>query len=322
MSTEGGTKAVIAAAIANLGIAVTKFIAYLVTGSSSMLSEAIHSLADTGNQALLLVGGKRSTRGADVEHQFGYGRLRYVYAFVVAIILFMLGGMFSLYEGWHKISHPEELNKVWVAYLVLFIAIALESWSFRTAFREANKSRGRRSLFQYIRDTRQPELPVVLLEDLGALIGLVLALLGITMAVITGDARWDGVGSLAIGTLLLVIAVFLAFEVSGLLVGESALPEQEAAIRTALGEQPGVESIIHMRTLHTGPDELLVAVKIGVPADVASQTVARVIDEAEQRVRAVVPTAKWIYVEPDIQRAAGAAQPQDIAGSAAEDSGA
>jgi cation diffusion facilitator family transporter len=303
MSTEGGTKAVIAAMIANGGIAVTKFGAYAITGSSSMLSEAIHSVADTGNQALLLIGGKRSLEAPDAEHQFGYGRRRYVYAFVVAIILFMLGGMFSLYEGWHKISHPEELNMVWVAYLVLFIAIALESWSFRTAFREANKSRGTRSLKEYIQDTRQPELPVVLLEDLGALLGLFLALFGITMAVATGDPRWDGLGSLAIGTLLLCIAVFLAFEVSGLLVGESALPEQEAAIRAALGAQPGVDSLIHMRTLHTGPDELLVAVKIGVSRDLPSHELAVVIDDAERRVREAVPTAKWIYIEPDIERA-------------------
>lgn len=193
---------------------------------------------------------------------------------------------------------------VWVAYAVLFIAIALESWSFRTAFREANKSRGTRSLKAYIQDTRQPELPVVLLEDLGALLGLVLALFGITMAVITGDPRWDGIGSLAIGTLLLCIAVFLAFEVSGLLVGESALPEDEAAIRTVLVAAPGVESVIHMRTLHTGPDELLVAVKIGVSRDLPSQELAVLIDDAEQRVRAVLPTARWIYIEPDIERAA------------------
>jgi cation diffusion facilitator family transporter len=316
MSTEGGTKAVIAAAIANAGIAVTKFVAYLITGSSSMLSEAIHSLADTGNQFLLLIGGKRSLEAPDAEHQFGYGRRRYVYAFVVAIILFMLGGMFSLYEGWHKISHPEELTKVWVAYAVLFIAIALESWSFRTAYREANKSRGSRTLKQYIQDTRQPELPVVLLEDLGALLGLVLALFGITMAVVTGDARWDGVGSLAIGTLLLCIAVFLAFEVSGLLVGESALPEQETAIRAALIAQSGVDSIIHMRTLHTGPDELLVAVKVGVRRDLPSSELAVVIDEAELRVREAVPTAKWIYLEPDIERAP--AEPVVPAGTAHE----
>ena len=305
MSTEGGTRAVIAAMIANGGIALTKFGAYAITGSSSMLSEAIHSVADTGNQALLLIGGKRSLEAPDAEHQFGYGRRRYVYAFVVAIILFMLGGIFSLYEGWHKISHPEELNMVWVAYLVLFIAIGLESWSFKTAFTEANKSRGTRTLKEYIQDTRQPELPVVLLEDMGALLGLVLALFGITMAVVTGDARWDGVGSLAIGTLLLVIAVFLAFEMSGLLVGESALPEQEVAIRQALNAQPGVDSIIHMRTLHTGPDELLVAVKIGVRGALPSSELAVVIDEAEQRVRAAVPTAKWIYLEPDIERAQG-----------------
>ncbi|HYN57215.1 MAG TPA: cation diffusion facilitator family transporter [Motilibacterales bacterium] len=309
MSTEGGTKAVIAAMIANGGIAVTKFGAFAITGSSSMLSEAIHSVADTGNQALLLIGGKRSLEAPDAGHQFGYGRRRYVYAFVVAIILFMLGGMFSLYEGWHKFSHPEELTMVWVAYLVLFIAIALESWSFRTAFREANKSRGTRSLKAYIQDTRQPELPVVLLEDLGALLGLFLALFGITMAVFTGDPRWDGVGSLAIGTLLLCIAVFLAFEVSGLLVGESALPEQEVAIRAAVTEAPGVSSIIHMRTLHTGPDELLVAVKIGVLRDLPSHELALVIDDAEQRVRAVLPTAKWIYIEPDITRAPAAPAP-------------
>ena len=303
MSTEGGTKAVIAAMIANGGIAVTKFGAFLATGSSSMLSEAIHSVADTCNQGLLLIGGKRSLRAPDADHQFGYGRTRYLYAFIVAIVIFLLGGLFSLYEGWHKISHPEELTMVWVAYTVLFIAIGLESWSFRTAFREANKSRGTRSLKAYIQDTRQPELPVVLLEDLGALLGLVLALFGITMAVVTGDARWDGVGSLAIGTLLLCIAVFLAFEVSGLLVGESALPEQESAIRAALSQAEGVDSIIHMRTLHTGPDELLVAVKIGVRRDLPSSELAVVIDEAEQRIRSAVPTAKWIYLEPDIERA-------------------
>lgn len=302
MSTEGGTRAVIAAMIANAGIAATKFGAFVITGSSSMLSEAIHSVADTGNQGLLLLGGKRSHRAPDELRQFGYGRTRYVYAFVVAIILFMLGGLFSLYEGYHKISHPEELSKVWVAYLVLGVSIVLEGWSFRTAFREANKSRGRRTLLQYIRDARQPELPVVLLEDAGALIGLVLALCGITAAVITGDPRWDGVGALAIGTLLLVIALFLAFEVSSLLIGESAMPEQEDAIRGAIEGHAGVSRIIHMRTMHTGPDELLVGVKVAVAPTVAAASLASMIDDVEVRIRAVVPGARWIYIEPDVFR--------------------
>jgi len=301
VSTEGGTKAVIAAAIANAGIALTKFLAFLATGSSSMLSEAIHSLADTGNQFLLLIGGKRSRRAPDPEHQFGYGRTRYVYSFVVAIILFMLGGIFSLYEGFHKIQHPEELNKVWIAYAVLLIAIALEGWSFRTALGEANKSRGSRTLLQYIRDARQPELPVVLLEDAGALIGLCLALVGISMAVVTGNPQWDGVGALAIGSLLLVIAVFLAFEVASLLIGESALPEVEARIRTALEGQDGVHRVIHMRTLHTGPDELLVAAKVAVDPEARARDLSVMVDQAEVRIRDAVPTAKWVYIEADVE---------------------
>ncbi len=305
MSTEGGTRAVIAAMIANGGIAVTKFLAFMATGSSSMLSEAIHSVADTCNQGLLLLGGKRSRRSPDLVHQFGYGRTRYVYSFIVAIIIFLLGGLFSLYEGWHKFHFPEPLTKVWIAYAVLGISILLESYSFTTALREANKSRGSRTLWQYIRDARQPELPVVLLEDTGALVGLCFALFGVTMADLTGDYRWDGVGAMAIGVLLVIIAVFLAFEMASMLIGESALPEQEAAIRSAVGQQPGVDSVIHMRTLHTGPDELLVGVKVAVDPTLTSAEVAGIIDAAEERIRAVEPTAHWIYVEPDIRRSAG-----------------
>jgi cation diffusion facilitator family transporter len=302
VSTEGGTKAVVAALAANAGIAVTKFVAFAMTGSSSMLSEAIHSVADSGNQVLLLVGGRRARRDADEHHQFGYGRVRYVYAFVVSIVLFLLGGLFSVYEGWHKIHAPEALTDPLVAFVVLFIAIGLEGFSFRTAVREANRSRGSNSLWRFIRDARQPELPVVLLEDFGALIGLVFALLGVSLAVVTGDGRWDGVGALAIGTLLLVIAVFLALEMSSMLVGESAVPEQTAAIRAAIEAEPLVESVIHLRTLHTGPDELLVAAKIAVRHDDASAAVAAAIDGAEQRIREAVPQARWIYLEPDLHR--------------------
>ena len=249
MSTEGGTKAVVAALVANAGIAVTKFVAFAITGSSSMLSEAIHSLADTGNQVLLLVGGRRAKRAADEQHQFGFGRVRYVYAFVVSIVLFCLGGLFSIYEGWHKIHDPEELTSPSVAFAVLGIAIVLEAFSFRTAVREANHSRGSASLVSFVREVRQPELPVVLLEDAGALVGLMFALVGVSLAVVTGDARWDGVGALAIGSLLLVIAVVLALEMSSMLVGESAVPVQTAAILAALESEPLVVRVIHLRTL-------------------------------------------------------------------------
>jgi divalent metal cation (Fe/Co/Zn/Cd) transporter len=228
-----------------------------------------------------------------------------VYSFIVAIIIFLLGGLFSLYEGWHKFHFPEPLTKVWIAYVVLIVSILLESYSFTTALREANKSRSSRSLWQYIRDARQPELPVVLLEDTGALVGLCFALFGVTMAEVTGDPRWDGVGAMAIGVLLVIIAVFLAFEMASMLIGESALPEQETAIRAAVGQQPGVESVIHMRTLHTGPDELLVGVKVAVDPTLTSAEVSGIIDGAEERIRAVEPTAHWIYVEPDIRRPAG-----------------
>ena len=302
MSTEGGTKAVVAALAANTGIAITKFGAFAVTGSSSMLSEAIHSLADAGNQVLLLVGGRRAQRVADEQHQFGYGRVRYVYAFVVSIVLFCLGGLFSLYEGWHKIHQPEALTSPAVAFVVLGIAIALEAFSFRTAIREANRSRGSKSLYGFVREVRQPELPVVLLEDAGALVGLVFALVGVSLAVVTGDGRWDGVGALAIGALLLVIAVFLALEMSSMLVGESAVPEQTTAILAALEAEPLVARVIHLRTLHTGPDEILVAAKIAVQHHDTVTDVAAAIDGAERRVRAAVPEARWIYLEPDLDR--------------------
>ncbi len=309
MSTEGGTKAVVAALVANSGIAITKFGAFAVTGSSSMLSEAIHSVADAGNQVLLLVGGRRSKREVDEQHQFGYGRVRYVYAFVVSIVLFCLGGLFSIYEGWHKFHAPEELTSPSVAFVVLGIAIVLESLSFRTALREANRSRGSKSLATFVREARQPELPVILLEDAGALIGLVFALLGVSLATVTGDGRWDGIGALAIGTLLIVIAVFLAIEMSSMLVGESAMPEQTAAIRTALESEPAVSRVIHLRTLHTGPDEIMVAAKIAVVHDNTATQVAAAIDGAERRIREAVPEARYIFLEPDLDRVSGSGSP-------------
>ncbi len=302
MSTEGGIRAVVAALLANLGIAVSKFVAFFFTGSSSMLAEAIHSVADSGNQVLLLVGNKRAKKVADEHHPFGYGRRRYVYGFIVAIVLFLVGGLFSLYEGIHKWQAPEPLDDWWIAVLVLGIAIVLESFSFRTAIREANRSRGKRSMFKFIRDSRQPELPVILLEDAGALVGLIFAMCGVGLAVITGDGRFDALGAISVGTLLVVIAVFLAMEMTAMLVGEGALPEEVLAIRTALESAPGVRRVIHMRTLHVGPDELLVAAKIAILNSDTGAQIASDIDSAERALRAAVPTARYIFLEPDLDR--------------------
>lgn len=302
MSTSGGTKAIVAALGANLGIAAAKFVAFGFTGSSSMASEGVHSLADSGNQLLLLLGGRRARRVADEEHPFGYGRSRYVYAFIVSIVLFSLGGLFAVYEGIHKIRHPSELSSAAVAVAVLLIALLLESFSLRTAVKEALPDKGDRSWSQFVRHAKAPELPVVLLEDTGALLGLVVALLGVTMAVATGDARWDGLGSLAIGLLLVCIAVFLAVEMNSLLIGEAATRSDVAAIRTALEGGDDIARIIHLKTLHLGPEELLVAAKIAVAHDDTAAAVARAIDAAEQRVRAAVPIARVIYLEPDIDR--------------------
>ncbi len=302
MSTEGGMKAVVAALLANLGIAISKFIAFAFTGSSSMLSEAIHSLADSGNQILLLIGNKRSKKAPDTRHNFGYGRRRFVYGFVVSIVLFLVGGVFSLYEGFHKWMHPEPLEDWWIAIVVLAVAIVLESLSFRTALQEANHARGSRTLLRFVRDARQPELPVILLEDAGALVGLVFALVGVGLAVITGDGRFDAVGAMAVGSLLVVIAVFLAIEMTAMLVGESALPEEVEAITSALESSDGVLRVIHLRTLHVGPDELLVAAKVAVAHSATGIEIADDIDDAEAKLRAAVPTAKYVFLEPDIDR--------------------
>ncbi len=303
MSSGGGTKAVVAALAANLGIAVTKFVAAGLSGSSSMLAEAIHSVADSGNQVLLLIGGKRASREATPQHPFGYGRERYVYAFIVSVVLFSVGGLFAIYEGQHKIRHPEPIHSwQWLPVVVLVISIVLEGFSFRTAVTEIRhvKEAGT-SWFGFIRRSRAPELPVVLLEDTAALIGLALALLGVGLTLITGNGIFDGLGTLAIGLLLVAVAVVLAIEMKSLLIGESATVENVASIEHAL-VGPGVSRVIHMKTLHLGPEELLVAAKIAVDTDESAGSVARAIDAAEARVRAAVPIASSIYLEPDIYR--------------------
>ena len=299
----GGTTAIIAALAANIGIAIAKFVAFLVTGASSMLAESIHSVADSGNQVLLLVGGKRAKRAATPEHPFGFGRDRYIYAFIVAIVLFSVGGLFAIYEGVHKLQHPEELESPGWAIGVLLVAVALEGFSLRTAVKETNAVRQPgESYWGFIRHARAPELPVVLLEDTGALLGLVLALLGVGLSVVTGNGVFDGLGTVAIGVLLVLIAIILALETKSLLVGESATPDAQRRVVDALVDGQSVLSVIHMRTQHLGPEELLVGAKIEVRHDDTAQVVASAIDAAEARVRAAVPIARVIYLEADIRK--------------------
>ncbi|MFF8387702.1 cation diffusion facilitator family transporter [Streptomyces kanasensis] len=300
MSASGGTKAIVAALVANLAIAVSKFVAFLFSGSSSMLAESVHSLADSGNQGLLLLGGKKAQRDATPQHPFGYGRERYIYAFLVSIVLFSVGGMFALYEGYEKIKHPHEITAWYWPVGVLVFAIIAETFSFRTAIKESNEVRGKRSWKDFVRTAKAPELPVVLLEDLGALIGLILALVGVSLALVTGDGVWDGIGTLCIGVLLILIAIVLAVETKSLLLGESAGIEEVRKIEKAVVDGTTVTGIIHMRTLHLGPEELLVAAKIAVQHDETASQVAAAIDAAEARIREAVPIARVIYLEPDI----------------------
>jgi cation diffusion facilitator family transporter len=254
---------------------------------------------------LLLVGGKRAARAATPQHPFGYGRDRYIYAFIVSIVLFTVGGLFAMYEGYHKLTHPEALESPQWAIGVLVVAIVLESYSFRTAIKEtAAVKPPSQSHWRFIRAARQPELPVILLEDFGALVGLALALLGVGIATLTGNGIYDGLGTMAIGVLLVVIAVILAIETKSLLLGESATPEDQRKIVAAIEEGEGVLSIIHMRTLHLGPDEVLVAAKVAVRPDQTAQDIARGIDATEERIRAAVPSARVIYLEPDLRRPA------------------
>ncbi|MEB4614686.1 cation diffusion facilitator family transporter [Leucobacter sp. M11] len=300
MSATGGNKAIIAAFLANAGIALTKFIAWIFSGSSSMLAESVHSVADAGNQLLLLLGGKRAKQAADKEHPFGYGRVRFVYAFVVAIILFSIGGIFSIYEGIKKIREPHPIEVWWLPLLVLVIAIVLESFSLRTAIKESNPLRGDASWVEFIRRSKAPELPVVLLEDLAALLGLVFAFFGVGLSVLTGNGLFDGIATLFIGVLLLAVAVIIGLEVKSLLVGEGATDEDVAKIEAAMVHEGQIERIIHMKTLYLGPDEFMIGAKVSVAPQATVRELAMYVNRAEERIRAAVPAARVIYIEPDV----------------------
>jgi cation diffusion facilitator family transporter len=298
---SGSTKAILAALFANLGIAIAKSIGYAFTSSSSMLAEAIHSVADTSNQALLLFGGRQARRDATPEHPFGFGRERYFWSFIVALVLFTLGGLFAIFEGVHKLGEAShEVSNVEWAIGILVMAIVLESYSFYTAVRESRAIKGQASWWEFIRHSRTPELPVVLLEDFGALVGLALALLGVSIAAITGDSRWDAYGTISIGVLLVLIATVLVFEMKSLLIGESALGSMRETIVRTIEETRDVNRLLHMRTQHIGPDELLVAAKIQLKPGLDTAAVAAAINQTERRIRAAVPIRCMIYLEPDI----------------------
>ncbi len=299
---EAGNKAVIAALIGNSTIAVVKFFAFAVTRSSSMLAEAVHSVADAGNQALLLLGRRQAKKVADDEHQFGYGRERYFWSFVVSLVLFVLGSAFALYHGYDKVRHPHEVENFGVALGVLAVAILIETFSFRTAIVESIPLKGDLSWWQFIRRSRVPELPVVLLEDLGAQIGLIFAFVAVVIGQVTGNWVWDGIGSLAIGVLLGVIAVILIIEMRSLLIGEGARPGEMVKIRTAIENAPGVERIIHLRTQHLGPEELLVGAKVVFDNSYDVGQLSEAVDGVEAAVRVVVPYARPMYIEPDLLR--------------------
>ncbi|MCY4629868.1 MAG: cation diffusion facilitator family transporter [bacterium] len=302
MAAEVGTKSVVAALVANTGIAVAKFVGFFFTGSSSMLAEAIHSVADAGNQALLLLGVRRATKRPSAEHPFGYGRERYFWSFIVALVIFTLGAGFAVYEGIDKVRHPHDIRGVWWAVGILGTGILLEGLSFRTAIGEARPLRGDTTWWRFIRRSRSPELPVVLLEDLGALAGLVVALAAVVLADVTGNAVWDGIGTLCIGALLGVIAILLAVELKSLLIGEGALPEHRRHLLEAASAAPEVRRVIHLRTQHLGPEELLVALKAEFDPALDVAGLAAAIDAAEARLRAAVPITQVIYVEPDLFR--------------------
>ena len=304
---DGSKKAIIAAFLANAAIALAKLVGFLLTGAASMLAEAVHSSADAGNQGLLFLGGARARKTATPEHPFGYGRERYFWSFVVALVLFSLGGLFALFEGIEKLRHPHEIESATVAFVILTIAIIVESISFRTAIKESLHVKGKESWWQFIRRSKSPELPVVLLEDLGALVGLILAVVGLGMAEITGNPRWDAVGSIAIGSLLVIIAIILVIEMKGLLIGEAASPAVLASIQQTIESTARVRKVIHVKTQHIGPDELLVGAKLAFDAGIDLPNLAEAINEVEHRLRQAVPSCRVIYLEPDIERVTGTA---------------
>lgn len=323
MAHEDSTRAVVTALAGNLGIAVSKFVAAALTGSSSMLAEGVHSVADSMNQVLLLIGGRQARRKATAEHPFGYARERYIYAFLVSVVLFSLGGVYAVYEGIHKIMNPERLTDPLVAIVVLLISVVLEGYALRTAMISARaQARGARphpgsagsgrwwawwgAWYSFIRRAKAPELPTILLEDSAAVTGLTLAMIGVLLTLVTGNGVFDGISTVCIGLLLIAVAFVLATETKSLLVGESASPEDQARIRAGLLSQPLFDRVVHLRTMHLGPDELLITAKVTVDREDDAGEISAAIDAAERAIRAELPAARYIFIEPDLYRPAPA----------------
>jgi cation diffusion facilitator family transporter len=300
MADHGSSaKAILYAFVANLGIALAKLGASLYTHSGSMLAEAIHSFADCGNQVLLYVGLRQAQKPADAKHPLGYGKVTYFWSFVVALLLFSMGGLFSIYEGWHKLSAHEELNKAWVALVVLGLSILLEFGSLMGCLREIRKLRGDRSLGYWIRNTRNAELVVVLGEDVAALVGLALAFVFVALAAATGQSVYDAIGSIVIGVVLVCVSIFIAIRIKGLIVGRSAEDDLQEAIRADIAADPNIEALLNAITLQMGPDVML-ALKVRMNPTISITTAAEHINALELRVKSKFPEVKWCFVEPDV----------------------
>jgi cation diffusion facilitator family transporter len=302
MAPGGTTKSIVVALGANVGIAIAKFAGYLMTGSSAMLAESLHSLADSINELLLMIGKRQARKSPDTLHQFGYGRSRYFYSFVVALMVFMMGSVFAMYEGYRKLTHPEPLTRPGIALIILAFAALLDGYSLHTARAQSQRLKGSAGWWQFIRNSRVAEPPVILLEDSAALLGLGVAFAGVTLTTATGDPLWDAVSTLAIGVLLGAIAVVLIIETHSLLIGEGATGKQCDTIRSTLQRAEDVDRVVDMRTQYLAPDELLVAAKVVFGHDLELTVAADVIMNVETRVREAVPAVRVVYIQPDVEK--------------------
>ena len=299
MSHESSAKAILYAFVANLGIALAKLAASLYTGSGSMLAEAIHSFADSGNQVLLFLGLKQSQRPASPTYPLGQGKITYFWSFIVALLLFSVGGLFSIYEGWHKLAAHEELKQAWVALVVLGVSILLELGSLMGCLREIRKLRKGRSLRQWVKQTRNAELVVVLGEDIAALAGLVIAFAFVGLAALTGNAIYDAIGSIAIGVILIFVSVFIAVRIKGLIVGRSAEEDLQAAIHAEIEASEGIDDLLNAITLQLGP-QVMLAIKVRMMAGTTLAQAVAQLNALERNIKAKFPEIAWCFVEPDI----------------------
>jgi len=301
MSDHGSSsKAIFYAFIANLGIALAKLGAAWYTRSGSMLAEAIHSFADCGNQVLLYLGLRQAQKPADAMHPLGYGRITYFWSFIVALLLFSMGGVFSIHEGWQKLGHGEPLNKAWVALLVLGVSVVLEFFSLMGCLREIRKLRGARSLAYWVRNTRNAELVVVLGEDVAALVGLMLAFIFVTLAAVTGNTIFDAIGSIVIGVVLVCVSIFVAMRIKGLIVGRSAEEDLQKALAEQIAAEPGIEQLFRAITIQMGP-QVMLAVKVRMTPGISIEQAVACLNKLERNIKAKFPEVAWCFVEPDTE---------------------